>query len=220
MKTTLLSAGLWLAAGLACACQAQTNVLNRVSQGDPTSTAVASATDTTAANDSTIAMLDKVIASNGAGNKAATIEALQTSSAALEQEAGKSTTSFKDKLMSQAGNLKKLIPLAQTGALGGNVLQKAIGLAKMAFAANKLQSLMGGGRSLLSNVGGLTSNLNVLKGALPLIGGGSSNTGNSLISGALGGLSKLRQAGPAASAAEPAVRGQLNNVLGFVKGVL
>ena len=170
-------------------------------------------------SDSTAALLDKAVAASTKGDKAGTVKALQAGTTALETEAKSSTGSLKDKLLGQVGNLKKLIPLAQSGLLKGDILQKAVSLAKMALGANQVEKLMGGG-NLLSKVTGLTSNLNLVKTGLSALGGSSASTGNSLITTALGGLSKLSKGGVAAKAAEPAVKGQLDSVLGFVKGVL
>ncbi|KAA9353706.1 hypothetical protein [Larkinella humicola] len=170
-------------------------------------------------SDSTATLLDKAVEANAKGDKAGTAKALQAGTTALETEAKSSTGSLKDKLLGQVGNLKKLIPLAQSGLLKGDILQKAVSLAKMALGASQVEKLMGGG-NLLSKVTGLTSNLNLVKTGLSALGGSSASTGNSLITTALGGLSKLSKGGVAAKAAEPAVKGQLDSVLGFVKGVL
>ncbi|WP_138994690.1 hypothetical protein [Larkinella sp. C7] len=170
-------------------------------------------------SDSTATLLDKAVAANAKGDKTGTVKALQAGTTALETEAKSNTGSLKDKLLGQVGNLKKLIPLAQSGLLKGDILQKAVNLAKMALGANQVEKLMGGG-NLLSKVTGLTSNLNLVKTGLSALGGSSASTGNSLITTALGGLSKLSKGGVAAKAAEPAVKGQLDSVLGFVKGVL
>lgn len=173
-------------------------------------------------SDSTVALLDKAVAANQQGDKTATVQALQAGATAMETEAKSSTGSFKDKLVKQAANLKKLVPLLKTGGLSGNLLQKAVGLAKTAFAANKIETLLGGGSSgsLLSNLGGITSNLGILKSALPSVGGSKASTGTSLVSGAISSLSKLGQAGPVASVAEPVVRSQLTGLLSLVKGIL
>ena len=165
--------------------------------------------------DTTAAVFDKVLSAQAQGNKAATVQALQASSATLDTEAQTSTGTFKDKLTGQASGLKKLIPLVQSGMLSGGMLQKAISLAKLAFAANKIEGLMGQG-SLLSSLGGLTANMNLLQGGMAALGGGSSGAGGSLISGALSGLTSLGQGGAVATAAEPGVRTQLTNVLGLV----
>jgi hypothetical protein len=170
-------------------------------------------------SDSTAALLDKAVAANTSGDKAGTVKALQAGTTALETEAKSTTSSLKDKLLAQVANLKKLLPLAQSGLLKGDILTKAVSLAKTALGANQIEKLMGGG-NLISKVTGLTSNLNLVKTGLSALGGSSASTGNSLITTALGGLSKLSKGGVVAKAAEPAVKGQLDSVLGFVKGIL
>ncbi|GAB3321709.1 hypothetical protein GCM10027299_16560 [Larkinella ripae] len=169
--------------------------------------------------DSTAALLDRAVAANAKGAKAETVQALQAGTTALETEAKSSTGSLKDKLLGQVGALKKLLPLAQSGLLKGDVLQKAVSLAKTVLGASQIEKLMGGG-NLISKVSGLTSNLNLVKAGLSALGGSNASSGNSLVNTALSGLSKLSKGGPVAKAAEPAVKGQLNSVLSFVKGIL
>lgn len=216
MKNNLLFPLLILSATLV---NAQGNLMNKMAENTAMSPKTTADTTSQTATDPTVALLDQAVSAQKSGDKAATAQALETSAKALETEAQTNSGSFKDKLLGQASNLKKLVPLATSGMLGGSILQKAIGLAKMAFAANKVEKLMGGS-SLLSNVGGLTSNLGIMKSALPVLGGGAASSGGSLISTALNGLSGLSGGGPAAAAAEPAVKSQLNSVLGFVKGAL
>lgn len=167
-------------------------------------------------SDSTGASFDQAIAAQAKGDKAATVQALETSTATLESEAKKSKGSFKDKLASQAGNLKKLIPLAQSGLLKGDVLSKAMGLAKLAFGGSKLESLLSGA-SLLGKASALTGNLNLLQSGLSALGGSAQSSGGSMLSSALSSVSKLDSGG---ATAEPAVRSQLGGVLNFVKGAL
>ncbi|MFC5410436.1 hypothetical protein ACFPMF_14010 [Larkinella bovis] len=169
--------------------------------------------------DSTARLLDQAVAANARGAKAETVKALQAGTTALEAEAKSSSGSFKDKLLGQVANLKKLLPLAQSGLLKGDILQKAVSLAKTALGASQIEKLMGGG-NLISKVSGLTSNLNLVKTGLSALGGSSASSGNSLVNTALSGLSKLGKGGVTAKAAEPAVKGQLDSVLGFVKGIL
>lgn len=169
--------------------------------------------------DTAAAKLDAALAASSKGDKAATVSALNAGVAAAEAQAATSKGDFKDKLMSQAGNLKKLIPGVSSGLVGGNVLNKAVSLVKMALGANQISNLLGGGGSLLGSVGALTGGLNLMKGALPAIGGGAAAaTGSSLISNALSGVGKLSGVGGAA--AEPAVKQQLGGVLNFAKGIL
>ena len=175
-----------------------------------------STTDSVATTDSTAMMLDKAVSANTSGDKAATVTALKASTTSLEKTASASKGDFKDKLMGQVGNLKKLIPLAESGMLGGGILQKAAGLAKMAIGANQINSLMGGG-SLLGSASALTGGLGLLKSGLPSLGGASASTGGSLISSAMSAVGSLGSGG---AAAEPAAKSALGGVLNFAKGVL
>lgn len=184
------------------------------------STAAMTTTGTSMASsaDSAATQLDQAVAASAKGDKAATVSALNAGVAAAEAQAATSKGDFKDKIMSQAGNLKKLIPGVESGAVSGNILTKAVSLVKMALGANQISNLLGGGGSLLSSAGALTGGLNLLKGGLPSLGGQAATTGGSLISNALSGVSKLGGIGGAA--AEPAVKQQLGGVLSFAKGVL
>jgi len=172
----------------------------------------------TSAADSAATKLDQAIMASGKGDKAATVSALNAGIAAAEAQATSSKGDFGGKLMNQVGNLKKLIPGVESGAVSGNVLTKAVSLVKMALGANQISSLLGGGGSLLGSVGALTGGLNLLKGGLPSLGGEAASTGSSLIGTALSGVSKLGGLGGAA--AEPAVKQQLGGVLNFAKGIL
>ncbi len=166
---------------------------------------------------STISHLDNAVAALNKGDKATTTQELQTGIAGMEADAQKSPTSFKTKLLSQASKLKALLPLIPTGALGNGVLGKAVSLAKLASGGNQLESILSAG-SLLGKGSQLTSGLSGISSALSALGGKSS--GQSLISSALGTVSKLDQGGLVAKAAEPAVKTELGSVLNLIKGAL
>lgn len=182
---------------------------------------VFTATTPTAASADSLpdAQLDKAVAALSKGDKAASAQALQTGIAALEAEVQQKPTSFKDKLLSQVGKLKTLLPLIMGGGLSGNVLQKAVGLTKLASGANRLEGLLAAG-SLIGNASKLTSGLSGLGSALSALGGGTQSAGQSLISTAMAGVGKLSGGGVIAKAAEPAVKSQIGSVLNFVKGAL
>ena len=182
------------------------------------STFTATASSTVSSDSLPDAQLDKAVAALNKGDKAGSAQALKTGIAGLEAEAQQKPTSFKDKLLSQVGKLKLLLPLITGGGLGGNVLQKAVGLTKLASGANRLEGLMSAG-SLIGNAGKLTSGLSGLGSAMSVLGGGQS-AGQSLISTAMAGVGKLSGGGPMAKAAEPAVKSQIGSVLNFVKGAL
>ena len=172
----------------------------------------------TMATNPTDGHLDAAVAALDKGDKAASAEELKTGIAGLETDAKQSKTSFKDKLLSQVGKLKALLPLIMGGGLTSGVLGKAVGLAKLASGGNQLSGLLSAG-SLLGKSSQLTSSLNGLSGAMSVLDGGGS-AGKSLISTVLGSVSKLDEGGLVAKAAEPAVKNQLGSVLNFVKGAL
>ena len=204
---------------------AQFGTLPKAAPTTPTTTTAVNTTVGTAtgatespAVDSAAIKLDQVVTASNRGDKAATVSAMNAGVAAAEAQAVNSKGDFKEKLMNQAGNLKKLIPGVASGAVSGNVLTKAVSLIKMALGANQISNLLGGGGSLLGSVGALTGGLNLMKGGLPSLGGEAANTGGSLIGTALSGVSRMSGIGGAA--AEPVVKQQLGGVLNFAKGLL
>lgn len=189
-------------------------------------TAITPGTSATAARSSTASAdslpdshLDKAVAALDKGDKAASAQELQTGIAGLEAEVQRKPSSFKDKILAQVGKLKALLPLITGGGLGSDVLQKAVGLTKLASGAGRLENLISAG-SLIGKAGPLTSGLNGLGGAMSVLGGGMQSSGQSLISSALSSVSKLNQGGMVAKAAEPAVKSQIGSVLNLVKGAL
>lgn len=162
--------------------------------------------------------LDKAVAALDKGDKATSAQELQTGISGLEAEVQKKPGSFKDKVLAQVSKLKTLLPLITGGGLGAGVLSKAVGLTKLASGAGRLESLISAG-SLIGKASQLTGGLNSLSSAMSVLGGGAS-TGQSLVSAALAGVSKLGQGGMVAKAAEPAVKNQIGGVLNFVKGIL
>ncbi len=182
-----------------------------------TATSTVSASTTTTAESPNM-HLDNAVAALDKGDKATSAEELKTGIAALEASVQQKPTSFKDKVLAQAGKLKALLPLIPSGALGNGVLGKAVSLAKLASGGNQLEGLMTAG-SLIGKGSQLTSSLSGLGSAMSALGGGAS-TGQSLISTALGSVGKLDQGGLVAKAAEPAVKSQIGSVLNFVKKAL
>lgn len=161
--------------------------------------------------------LDNAVAALNKGDKETTTQELKTGIAGLETEAQQKPTSFKAKLLAQAGKLKALLPLIPTGALGNGVLGKAVNLAKLASGGNQLEGVLAAG-SLLGKGSQLTSGLSGISSALSAIGGKSS--GQSLLTSALATVGKLDQGGLIAKAAEPAAKTEISSVLNLVKGIL
>ena len=173
----------------------------------------------TVQTDSATTHLDNAVAALNKGDKSATTQELKTGIAGLETQAQAQPTSFKDKLLDQASKLKALLPLVSTGALSGGALGKAVSLAKLASGGSQLEGLLSAG-SLIGKGSQLTSGLTGISGALSSLGGSTQSTGQSLVSTALGSVSKLNQGGLAAKAAEPVAKTQISGVLDLVKGAL
>ena len=179
------------------------------------------ASQTTTADNLPDSHLDNAVAALNKGDKATSAQELQTGIAAVEAEAQRKPSSFKDKILSQVDKLKTLLPLITGGGLSGGVLQKAVGLTKLASGAGRLDNLISAG-SLIGKASQLTSGLKGLGSAMSVLGlgGGTQSAGQSLISSALSGVGKLNQGGAVAKAAEPAVKSQIGSVLNLVKGAL
>ncbi|GAB3553045.1 hypothetical protein [Spirosoma fluminis] len=168
---------------------------------------------------SSTAHLDKAVTALDKGDQATTSQELEAGIARMEAEAQQKPTSFKTKLLAQASKLKALLPLIPNGALGNGVLGKAVALAKLASGGNQLESILGAG-SLLGKGSQLSGGLSSIGSALATLGGQTHSTGQSLLSKALGTVSKLDQGGFVAKAAEPIAKTEVGSLLNFVKGVL
>jgi hypothetical protein len=168
---------------------------------------------------SSTAHLDKAVAALDKGDQATTTQELKAGIAGMEVEAQQKPTSFKDKVLTQASKLKALLPLIPNGALGNGVLGKAVALAKLAYGGNQLESILSAG-SLLGKGNQLSGGLSSISTALSTLGGQTHSSGQSLLSKALGTVSKLDQGGIIAKAAEPVAKTEVSSLLNFVKGVL
>jgi hypothetical protein len=164
-------------------------------------------------------LLDKAVAAEEAGNNEMAFQSLKAGTAALETEAKNNKGSLKDKLLGQVGNLQALLPLIQGGKSGKGILGKAVGLAKLMMAHQRIEGMLGG-NSIMGNIGGLTKNLGLLKTGLSVLSPATQSSATPLIGNALSGLGKLSKGGPAANALMPTVKGQLGSVLDMVKGGL
>ncbi len=164
-------------------------------------------------------LLDKAVIAEESGDKTAAFTALKAGTDALETEAKENKGSLKDKLMGQVGNLKTLLPLLQGGGAGKGILAKAVSLAKLMIAHQRIEKMLGG-NSIMGSVGGITKNMGLLKKGLSALSPATQSSANPLIDNALSGLGKLSKGGPAANALMPTVKNQLGGVLDMVKGGL
>jgi hypothetical protein len=165
---------------------------------------------------SAMSHLDNALAALAKGDTSVTTQELKAGITGMETDAQTKPTSFKDKLLSQAGKLKALLPLIPTGALGNGALGKAVNLAKLAVGSNQLEGLLAAG-SLLGKGSQLTSSLSGISSALSGLGGGKQASGKSLVSSALAAVGKLNQGGIVAQATEPVVKTEVGSLLNLLK---
>ena len=165
-------------------------------------------------------LLDSALSMQQKGDYDGLANALSGISTGLEKEANENGGDFKDKMLSQVGGIKKLIPLASKGMVKQDPLQKLVSTVKLLLGANRLSNMLGGGGSLIGKAAGLKSSLGLLSAGSSVLGGGQADKLGGLISGAMGNVNKLEGNSMAAKAAEPALKNQLGGILGMVKGAL
>jgi len=173
---------------------------------------------TTLAQDASVeGLLDKAVSLSETGDSTAAAAALTEGSVALESEAKASSGSLKDKLLSKAGDLKSLIPLASGGKLQSGVLGKAVSAVKMLIGANRISSLLGKGDSgLLGNASSLTSNLGLIKAGSSILASDSQNALGGLIGEATKSVSALNKKGVAGKLAATASSKSLGSIVSLV----
>jgi len=166
-------------------------------------------------------LLDKAVSLSEKGDTTATAEALTQGAEALESEAQGSSGSLKDKLLSKAGNLKSLIPLASGGKLQSGVLGKAVSAVKMLVGANRISSLLGKGESgLLGNASSLTSNLGLIKAGSSVLGSDSQSKLGGLIGEATKSVGALNKKGVAGKLAATASNKSLGSIVSLVDSAI
>jgi hypothetical protein len=167
-------------------------------------------------------ILDKVVALAGSKGEASQIVNLLGNGASmLEKEASTGSSDLKSKLLGQVGAIKGLIPLASAGRLDMGSLGKIVNTIKMLVAANRIKSMLGGGKSsLLSNVGGLTQNLDLLKAGSSVLGTGVQKNVGKLLGSATKSVGKLNKSGLAGKMAATATDKKLNKLVSLVSSAL
>lgn len=166
-------------------------------------------------------LLDQAVLASEKGDTTATAEALTQGAAAVENEAKSSTGSLKDKLLSKAGDLKSLIPLASGGKLQSGVLGKAVSAVKMLIGANRISSLLGKGESgLLGNASSLTSNLGLIKAGSSILGSDSQSKLGGLIGEATKSVGALNKKGVAGKLAATTSNKSLSSIVSLVGSAL
>ncbi|TDE10529.1 hypothetical protein [Dyadobacter psychrotolerans] len=166
-------------------------------------------------------LLDKAVTLSQKGDSTGATEALTKGTSALETEAKSAGGSLKDKLLSQAGNLKSLIPLASSGKLSSGVLGKAVSAVKMLVGANRISSLLGKGESgLLGNAANLTNNLGLIKAGSSILGSESQSQLGGLLGEATKAVSGLDKKGVTGKLAATASSKSLGTIVKLVGSAL
>lgn len=167
-------------------------------------------------------VLDKVtsLAGNYSNNsEIATL--LGTGVSLLEKEANTGSPDLKSKILSQAGGLKALIPLASQGKLNVGSLSKIFNTIKMLIAANRLKSMLGGGKaSLLGKGSAITSNLNLLSSGSSVLGSGVQSQFSKILGSTTKSVGKLDKKGLFGKLAAGATEKKLGKLVSLVSGAL
>ena len=167
-------------------------------------------------------LLDKAVSLAGnSSNSSQVAELLGKGVSMLEKEANTGSADMKSKLLGQVGGLKNLIPLATSGKLNVGSLGKIVNTIKMLVAANRLKSMLGGGKSsLLGKGSAITSNLNLLQSASSILGSGVSSQFSKLLGSTTKSVGKLDKSGLFGKLAAGATEKKLGKLVNLVSGAL
>ena len=167
-------------------------------------------------------ILDKVVSLVGQKSDGPQIASLLgTGVSALEREANTGNTSIKSKLLSQAGALKGLIPLANSGKLDLGSLSKIVNTIKMLVAANRLKTMLSSGKSNLSqNESSIVKNLNLLNAGSSVLGSNVQNNFGKLLASTTKSVGKLDKSGLFGKLAASATNKKLEKIISLVTSAL
>lgn len=167
-------------------------------------------------------ILDKVVSLAGQKSEGPQIASLLgTGVSALEREANTGNADIKGKLLGQIGALKGLIPLANSGKLDLGSLSKIVNTVKMLVAANRLKTMLSGGKSSLSQNGtGIVRNLNLLKAGSSVLGSGVQNKFGKLLGSTTKSVGKLDKSGLFGKLAASATNRKLGKMVNLVTSAL
>ena len=167
-------------------------------------------------------ILDKVVSLVGQKSDGPQIASLLgTGVSALEREANTGNTSIKSKLLSQAGALKGLIPLANSGKLDLGSLSKIVNTIKMLVAANRLKTILSSGKSNLSqNESSIVKNLNLLNAGSSVLGSNVQNNFGKLLASTTKSVGKLDKSGLFGKLAAAATNKKLEKIISLVTSAL
>lgn len=167
-------------------------------------------------------ILDKVVSLAGQKSEGPQIASLLgTGVSVLEREANTGNADIKSKLLGQIGALKGLIPLANSGKLDLGSLSKIVNTVKMLVAANRLKTMLSGGKSSLSQNGtGIVRNLNLLKAGSSVLGSGVQNKFGKLLGSTTKSVGKLDKSGLFGKLAASATNRKLGKMVNLVTSAL
>jgi hypothetical protein len=163
-------------------------------------------------------ILDKVVSLAGQKSNGPQIASLLgTGVSVLEQEANTGNADIKSKLLGQVGALKGLIPLANSGKLDLGSLSKIVNTIKMLVAANRLKTILSGGKSNLSqNKSGIVKTLNLLKAGSSVLDSGFQNKFGKLLGATTKSVGKLDKNGMFGKLAASATNKKLDKIISLV----
>lgn len=167
-------------------------------------------------------ILDKVVSLAGQKSDGPQIASLLgTGVSVLEREANTGNANIKSKLLGQVGALKGLIPLANSGKLDLGSLSKIVNTIKMLVAANRLKTVLSGGKSNLSqNENGIVKNLNLLKAGSSVLDSGVQNKFGKLLGSTTKSVGKLDKNGLFGKLAASATNKKLEKIISLVTSAL
>ena len=179
-------------------------------------------TTNTSAQSNIEGILDKVVSLAGQKSEGPQIASLLgTGVSVLEREANTGNADIKSKLLGQIGALKGLIPLANSGKLDLGSLSKIVNTVKMLVAANRLKTMLSGGKSSLSQNGtGIIRNLNLLKAGSSVLGSGVQNKFGKLLGSTTKSVGKLDKSGLFGKLAASATNRKLGKMVNLVTSAL
>lgn len=166
-------------------------------------------------------LLDKAMTLSQQNEKEKLAEALKDGSIALESEANTRGNDMKAKLLSQAVELKNLIPLATDGTLKTEVLSKVINTIKLVVGANQINNLLSEGKDgLLGNAESLTGSLNLLNAGKEALNVKDQDKLGTLVQAVSETVKKLNGQDAGAKLAASSAKKTLGKIVDLVKGAV
>ena len=165
-------------------------------------------------------LLENAISMTQKGDAQDVARAVDLVSAGLKAEVSPSNGIFKDKLLSQVGNLGSIVSALKSGNGDKTKLITALGTIKTLLAAQGLSNMLKGG-NLVGKAAAVASAIAVVKGGLSLLSNGKNTDGvSSLLDKISGKTAKLDKKGLFAKMAQNALKKKLGSALDMVNGLM